>query len=284
MDIEITGRTAELILSAAVGNPMTTAIYEGLCPGNTQAVIRGAAVCYAPTLGLLRRAASENRNLILSREHPYFLHGGLNYSYTSGGLEAALKDDPVVQAKREIIDRNQLVVLRFGGAWDQFRPKAASMALARALGWSPVSPAPEDRARGAICNIVRTNLAALAHLAAARLSAHSIRTIGDPRAAFSTVAVLAGETDPTAALGRLLADTKIDGIVAGAGGTVDEVDGAIAYFRDVISAGRKIAMLAVGYGPSHEPGVADFALWARSVFPSFPVDYWKTPDLTWIPR
>jgi hypothetical protein len=95
MDIEITGRTAELILNAAVGDPMTTAIYEGLCAGNTQAVIRGAAVCYAPTLGLLRRAAAENRNLLLSREHPYFLHGGLHYSYTSGGLEAAMKEDPV---------------------------------------------------------------------------------------------------------------------------------------------------------------------------------------------
>jgi hypothetical protein len=116
------------------------------------------------------------------------------------------------------------------------------------------------------------------------LNAYSIRTIGDPRATFTRVAVLAGETDPTAALGRLLADTKIDGLVAGAGGTVDEVDGAIAYFRDVISAGRKIAMLTVGYGPSHEPGVADFALVARSVFQSFPVDYWKTPDPTWIPR
>src|SRR5580692_302949 len=240
MDIEITGRTAELILSAAAGNPMTTAIYEGLCAGNTQAVIRGAAVCYAPTLDLLRRAAAENRNLILSREHPYFLHGGLHYSYTSGGLEAALKDDPVVQAKREIIDRNQLVVLRFGGAWDQFRPKAASTALARALGWSPLRPGPEDRARGAICNIPGTPLPDLARLAATRLNAYSIRTIGDPKATFTRAAVLAGETDPTAALGRLLADTRIDGIVAGAGGTVDEVDGAIAYFRDVISAGRKV--------------------------------------------
>jgi hypothetical protein len=222
--------------------------------------------------------------LILSREHPYFLHGGLHYSYTSGGLETALKEDPVIQAKREIIDRHQLVVLRFGGVWDQFRPKAASTALARALGWSVAAGTQEDRTRGAICNIVRTNLADLARLAGTRLGARSIRTIGDPKATFTRVAVLAGETDPTAALGKLLADPKIDGIVAGAGGVVDEVDGAIAYFRDVINSGRKIAMLTLGYGPSHEPGVADFAVRARSMFPSFPVDYWKTPDPSWIPR
>jgi hypothetical protein len=80
--------------------------------GNVQSPVRGVAVCYAPTIDVLRRAAAESKNLILSREHPYFLHGGLHYAYTSGGLEAALKDDPVTQAKREIIAANQLMVLR----------------------------------------------------------------------------------------------------------------------------------------------------------------------------
>src|ERR1035437_391546 len=154
MDTELTGRTAELMLSAALGNPMTTAIYEGLCAGNAQSPVRGVAVCYAPTVDVLRRAAAERKNLILSREHPFFLHGGLNYGYTSGGLEAALKDDPVTKAKREIIAANQLMVLRFGGAWDQFRPKAASLALAQALGLTPIAPAPtrsEERRVGKEC-------------------------------------------------------------------------------------------------------------------------------------
>ncbi len=50
-----------------------------------------------------------------------------------------------------------------------------------------------------------------------------------------------------------MADPRIDGLLVGAGGTVDEVDGAIAYFRDIMATGRRIAMLAVGYGPSQEP-------------------------------
>src|SRR3982074_123299 len=117
---ELTGRTAELMLNAALGNPMSTAMYEGLCAGNAQTIVTGIAVCYAPTIEVLRRAAAERKNLIISREHPFYLHGGLNYGYTTGGLETLLKDDPVVQAKREIITTNKLMVYRFGAAWDHF--------------------------------------------------------------------------------------------------------------------------------------------------------------------
>jgi putative NIF3 family GTP cyclohydrolase 1 type 2 len=284
MDRELTGRTAELMLRAALGNPMTTAMYEGLCAGNPQSPVHGIAVCYAPTVEVLRRAAVERKTLILSREHPFFLHGGLHYAYTSGGLEAALKDDPVANAKRELISANKLMVLRFGRAWDLFRPKASSFALAKAMGLTAIEPAPTDRARGVVCEMPRIKLSALAQIAFERLKAPAPRIVGDPDATVTRVAVLAGETDPTPALAQLLADPKIDGLVAGAGGTVDEVDGAIAYFRDVVASGRRIALLAVGYGPSQEPGVAEFASWVKPVFTKLPVAWWPTPDPSWIPR
>jgi putative NIF3 family GTP cyclohydrolase 1 type 2 len=284
MNGDLTGRTAELMMNAALGHPMSTAMYEGLCAGNSQTVVTGVAVCYAPTVEVLRRAAAERRNLIISREHPFFLHGGLNYGYTTGGLEAALKDDPVVQAKREIINTNKLMVYRFGAAWDNFRPHAQSEALARSLGLTPGGTQTTGRSRGIVCNVPRTTLTALAQTAADKLRAFSCRTVGDPAAAVTRVAVLAGETDPKEALAELLSDSKIDGIIAGAGGVVDEVDGAISWFQDLIASGRRIAMLAVGYGPSQDPGGAAMALMVRTVFPDLPVDWWPVHDPSWIPR
>ena len=281
---ELTGRTAELILGAALGNPMTTARYEGFCAGNTQWRVDGVAVCYAPTVAALRRAASEKRTLIFTREHPFFLHGGLHYSYGTDGLEAAMKDDPVVQAKREIVTANQLMVYRCGSAWDQFRPKAQSQALAQALGFQPEASAVTDRSRGVVCDVPATTAAGLAQIAADRLKARRPRIVGDPGIRMSRVAVLAGETDPTPALAALLADPKIDGMIAGAGGVVDEVDGALGYFQDVVGSGRRIALVAIGHGPSHDPGVAEMAHWLKAVFPERPVDYWPTPDPAWIPR
>src|ERR1700723_1509908 len=99
----MTGRTADLMMNAALGHPMSTAMYEGPCAGNTQTQVTGIVVCYAPAADILRRAGAGKRNFTLSREHPFYLHGGLSFAYTTGVLEAALKQHPVVRAKRQII-------------------------------------------------------------------------------------------------------------------------------------------------------------------------------------
>ena len=281
---DLTGRTAELIINSALGNPISTAMWEGLCAGSSQWLVHGVAVCYAPTLEVLRRATAERRTLIVSREHPFYLHGGFNYSYGTEGLEGALKDDPVVQAKREIIQSNRLMVYRFGAAWDQFRPKAQSRALAEALGLTPLTVEPSDRARGIVCTLPPTSLAKLAQTAAEKLKTRHARVVGDPQLVVTRVAVLAGETDPTPGLAALISDRRIDGVLAGGGGVVDEVDGAIAYFRDVVATGRRIGMLTVGYGPSQDAGVAEMARWLRGVLPDQSVEWWPVPDPAWIPN
>ncbi len=153
MESRPTGRTVELILNAAFGNPMMTARYEGLCAGDPNTEVSGAVVCYAPTVDFLQRVADEQRNLPICREHPFFLHGGVNYSYTSEGLEAATKDDPVVTAKRNFIASHKLMVYRYGAAWDQFRPHAQSAALAKALGLEPIDWPAGNRSRAVVCNL-----------------------------------------------------------------------------------------------------------------------------------
>jgi hypothetical protein len=67
---------------------MSTAMWEGFCAGSTHWPVRGVVVCYAPTLDVLRRAAAEGKTLIVTREHPFYMHGGLNYPYLTEGLEA----------------------------------------------------------------------------------------------------------------------------------------------------------------------------------------------------
>ena len=284
MATETTGWAVDQILNAAMGHQMSTAMWEGFCAGSTHWPVRGVVVCYAPTLDVLRRAAAEGKTLIVTREHPFYMHGGLNYPYLTEGLEAALKGDPVVQAKTDIITANKIAIYRMSTAWDNFRPQAQSTALAQAMGLTPVTPQPMPRSRGVICDLPRTALTVMAQTAFDKLKARSPRIVGDPMATVTLVAVLAGETDPKRGLAELIADPKIDGVIAGAGGVIDEVDGAIGYFQDVIGAGRRIAMLAVGYGPSEEPGGAEVARWMRTVLPDLTVDWWPVPDPSWLPR
>ncbi len=282
--METTGWAVEQILNAALGHPMSTARWEGFCAGDTHWPVRSAVVCYAPTLEMLRRAAAEGKSLLITREHPFYMHGGLNYPYLTEGLEAALASDPVVEAKCSIVSASRIAIYRMGAAWDNFRPQAQSTALARTLGLTPIVRQPSPRSRGVICDTPRTALASLAAAAYEKLKARAPRIVGDPRATVTRVAVLSGETDPKRGLADLIADPRIDGVIAGAGGVIDEVDGAIGYFQDVVGSGRRIAMLAVGYGPSQEPGTAEMARWIRTVFPELGIDYWPTSDPSWIPR
>jgi putative NIF3 family GTP cyclohydrolase 1 type 2 len=284
MATETTGWVVDQILNAAMGFQMSTARWEGFCAGNTHWPVRSVVVCYAPTLEVLRRAASEGKTLVVVREHPFYMHGGLNYPYNTEGLEAALKDDPVVAAKNDIITANKIVIYRMSTAWDNFRPQAQSAALAQAMGLTPIAPQPNPRSRGVICDTPQTALKSLVQTAYQTLKARAPRIVGDPEATVTRLAVLAGETDPKLGLAALIADPNVDGVIAGAGGVIDEVDGAIGYFRDVVGSGRKIAMLAVGYGPSEEPGGVELARWMRTVLPDLSIDWWPVPDPCWIPR
>jgi len=297
------GRTVDMMLNAAFGSPRTIAVWEGLCVGEPMSPVEGAVVCYAPTVDILRRAVAEKRNLIISREHPFFVHGGLHHAYLAEGLVSvdpmlalgpggtdrdlipvgSLEGDPVVAAKRQLVFDGRLVVYRQGAAWDTFRPAAQSAALARKLGMS-VPPVQESaRRRGVVCDLVdAASVAELAHAARGILGC-TPRVVGDEELVVRRVAVLAGETDPVESLSELLSDPSIDAIITGAGGILDEVDGGVSYFQDLRGTGRSIALIALGFGPSHEPGVNEMADWIREAVPGLDVEYWPSGDPSWIP-
>lgn len=304
IDRGLNGRTVDLMLNAALGSQTTVARFEGLCLGDQLATVNGAVVCYAPTVDILRRASAERRNLILAREHPLYLHGGLNYAYTSEGLlqedpaisfvpagsdrdlfaTERLSGDAVVAAKRAIAFDGELVIYRHGAAWDHYRPAAQSAALARMLGLEVPREQEVARRRGVVCQLQgAATMTALARTAHTKLNSTSPRIVGDSDLVVHRAAVLAGETDPVESLADLLSDPLVDCVVAGGGGILDEVDGGIAYFLDVMGTGRRVAMLTVGYGPSHEPGVREMADAMRSIIPELDVEYWPSGDPSWIP-
>jgi hypothetical protein len=251
-------------IHALLGERPKDAMFEGRLNRTLYAPVTGMLVANEPSVEAVRLAIRTGRNCIVCRDHPYYLFG----EHWSRGVEDTLRADPVVAAKRKLIEDNQILILRLGALWDTARPKWFSGALAKALGWQ-VEPRPEDRWSRVTCTIPQQSLAALSRSAAKTLNAKSVRVVGEPDWPIRRVAVVHGLAFPTLVFGTILKDPAVDAIVTG---TTPEVDFNSIYIADAITAGRRIGLVQVGYERSEEPGAVEVAAWLREAFPAIPVD------------
>jgi putative NIF3 family GTP cyclohydrolase 1 type 2 len=255
-----------------LGTTAKEAPYEGFCAGDPALPVKRAACCFSPTVEVLRRAAAEKRTLVIAREHPFYTHG----TFYASGTEAALKEDPVARAKRELIASGGLVVYRLSSLWDQARPGAQATALASALDWRP-EPAGEAR-RDVVCRIPTTSLGALAARIERRLGARTVRGVGDRSLPVSRVAVLTGYVDvPTCAAATR--DPQVNAVIAG---DACEWEGA-EYLKDVVDSGRKFGVLYAGFVATELPGTAVMARWLRSALPELDISLISVPEPARLP-
>jgi putative NIF3 family GTP cyclohydrolase 1 type 2 len=263
-------------LHSMLGERHKDAMYEGIITGGDDDTVSGILVANEPSVEAIRHAVATGKNCIVCREHPFYLFG----EYLAVGLEDALAGDPVLQAKRQLIEDHHLLIIRLAALWDTARPKWFSSALARELGWQPEAGEPGDQWPTVYCNIPKTTLSELANLASARLEAKTLRMVGDPRQSITRVAVIHGFAYPTLVLSHALQDPAVDCIVTGA---TTEVDHCTTYIRDTITAGRSISLVQVGYEQSDYPGAVELAQWLKGVLPGMPIDVQPPPnELCWL--
>jgi hypothetical protein len=262
-------------IHSVLGERHKDAAYEGILTGSDDDTVSGILVANEPSVDAIRLAVATAKNCILCREHPFYLYG----EYLAAGLAEALVEDPVVKAKRQLIEDNHLIVIRLAALWDTARPKWFSSALAQELGWQPETAVPADQWTAAFCNIPKTTLKDLAQHASSRLGAKMLRMIGDPNQPVTRVAVIHGFSYPTLVLSHALEDPAVDCIVTGA---IPEVDHCTTYIRDAITAGRSISLVEVGYEISDHPGAVEVTTWLKTILPGMPIEVQSRPkELCW---
>ena len=262
-------------IHSALGERHKDAMYEGIITGSDDDTVTGILVANEPSVEAIRLAISSGKNCILCREHPFYLFG----EYLSVGLADALADDPVLNAKRKLIEDNHLLIIRLASLWDTARPKMFSGALARELGWQPENEMSGDQSTTVYCNIAETTLSDLATAASDHLKEKTLRIVGDPNLPIRRVAVLHGFSYPTLILSHALQDARVDCIVTG--GT-PEVDHSTTYIRDAITAGRNLGLVQIGYEKSDYPGAVELTKWLKSILPGMPIDVQQPPsELCW---
>ncbi len=223
---------------------------SGFAAGAPSTVVSGIATTFAPTLEVLHRAVESGRNLIVSRESPYW-----------NSNPQRLADNPLFVAKQDFVAKHQLVIYRFSEAWQVDGADGSLRALARALGWDRYS------ATGIYYRLPPTTLQPLARLISSRLGVHSVRVIGDPATTVAKVALTHGLIR-TPDLAKVLQEPDVDAVVIGEAVEWE----ASPYFQDVLAAGRKKGLIVTGLQASEEPGANEMAAWLKSFISEVPVE------------
>ena len=115
--------------------------------GNRAVEVKGVVTTFAPSLEVLRKAVASGKNMIISRESPFWTRAAGQSRPGTGGTgpggaggeagrgPASMDSDPVYRIKRDYIAANNLVVYRFFDNWNARQPDPQLQGLAKALGW-----------------------------------------------------------------------------------------------------------------------------------------------------
>jgi len=257
--------TAEAVvrrIQAELGDDWPASGPDGFKAGDPATVVKGIATTALATLDVLKQAVKANANLVLTYE-PTF------YGRADG---KSLGDDPVVQAKRDFIARNGLVVFRLRDHWQARKMHQMVAALAGALGW-PGRVTSDD----AICEVPAATAEETVALIRGRLNLRGgLRAVGDRKATVRRVLLFPGSM-PVATIWRRY--SEVDLIVAG---EVREWE-ATFYAADIFTAGEKRALVTIGRVVSEEPGMRECARWLATVVKEVPAAWIGAGDPYWRP-
>jgi putative NIF3 family GTP cyclohydrolase 1 type 2 len=264
--------------------------------GKPDAEVKGIVTTFAPSIEVLRKAVASGKNMIISRESPYWARdaaqlrpgtggtgpGGAGGEAGRGPRQEAMNNDPVYRAKRDFIATNNLIVYRFFDNWDA-RPQDPQLeGLAKALGWDkyykPSGGQPWTSGNGYFA-IPHATLKETAQNIKKTLKMRSIRVGGDPNIRV-TKAALSHGMYWIADLQRMLAEPGVDLIVVGEPQWENELS---LYNFDLQAAGIKKGMIVLGQQVSEEPGCGEMAAWLKSFISEVPVEWIPTGEPAWMP-
>ncbi len=226
----------------------------GLLYGDEQAEVTGIAVTWTPTVQVLREAAVDGLNFVLTHETPFFSTRESNWFRT-----LPQDDKPHNLARRRILDDHGMVVCRCHSNWDG-APGGVMETCAETLGFTDVAEGGDYCRTYAVEPLTVAELADHAKLA---LGVPTVRVAGDPARMVTLVTVMYGGllqqwhgVDEA-----VLADA--DAIICG-----EALDYA---FRAAVDA--DIALIETAHVSSENPGIREFARRLGAKLPDLPVRF-----------
>lgn len=242
--------------------PNTTDTFKA---GNPDTVVKGIATTMMATYDVLKRAADEGKNLVITHE-PTF------YSHLDKTADLEAQGDAVLRAKEELIRKHNMVIWRFHDGWHAMKPDGILLGMTHALGWAEYQSPADPR----LFTIPEVSLEKLADSMASRLSIKTSRVVGDKRLKVSKIALQPGAAGPARHI-KLLERNDVEVLAIG---EVPEWE-TIEYVSDAVSQGKKKALILLGHIPSEQAGMQECAIWLRHFVTEVPVAFIAAREPFW---
>lgn len=292
-----------------LGGDWTAPGLDGFKAGKPETAVRGIVTTAMATMEVLQQASKAGRNLIITHEPTFYgsrdgapapagrggglggrggapgaapgapgaaqagapaaaARGGGGGGFAGGGLAA---DDPVLKAKHEFIEKNNMVVFRLRDHWQDRKENDRVVGLADSLGWSKYLVTGETM----MYDIPNSTAAETVAFIRKKLNLKGgVLAVGDPKQKVRRVMLYPGMMNPPIIYKYF---GQVDLLLCG---EVRQWE-CTTYACDMNSAGEKRTLVTIGRVASEDPGMRVCATWLKTFVKGVPVEWIPAGDPFW---
>ncbi len=252
-------------IKAQVGVPWQAKTVDGLIAGDANTPVTGVASTMMATYAVLKRAAAQNLNFVVTHEPTFWSHQE---------DVSMVQNDPLYLEKLAFIKEHKLVTFHFHDHWHRRKGRdGIAEGMMRRLGWTNYADENEPQR----FTIPPTTVEKLAAVMRDKLKAKTIRVIGRPDMAVSKVKTSWGYAQKFPGVNILNGD--IDVFVVGETWEWELQE----YVADLVAAGRNKALIMVGHVESEQWGMEYCTEWLKGFISEVPVKFLEMPEPYWTP-
>jgi putative NIF3 family GTP cyclohydrolase 1 type 2 len=252
-------------IKANVGIPWRAETVDNLVAGSPETPVKGIATTMMATLDVVKRAAASGKNLLITHEPTFYSHQDRTDD---------LLQDPTYLFKRELLEKNGMAVFHFHDHWHGRRPDGIATGMIRELGWEKNADPREPR----LFTFPGTPLARFARDVEAKLKIRTMRVLGDPKLPVNRVLASWGNVSRVPGI-PFLARPDVDVLVVGETHEWELVE----YAQDMISSGKKKALIVLGHVVSEQAGMKYCAEWLKGFISEIPIAFVPADEPFWRP-
>jgi putative NIF3 family GTP cyclohydrolase 1 type 2 len=248
------------LLADIPGAPFPNTV-DTIKSGDPRQPVKGIVTTMFPTDAIIEKTIGLGANFIIAHEPTFYNHTDeTNW----------LGDDPVLQFKKNLLDKHGIVIWRFHDGIHAHNPDGIRMGVLQALGWDsyydpsapPLTTLPAPLPLAGLITLLKKNLAI-----------EQLKYIGDLGQPCSRIVLSPGAAGGRRQIGSIQ-QYQPDVFICG---ELNEWETS-EYIRDARFQGKKIALVVLGHCVSEEPGLEWLVPVLKNKIPGVPVTHLPSGD------